>query len=164
MLTVPTLSDDLIDGFHRDGFTFLPGSFGSAEMEQIERWATEVQNLPEISGKQWVYHEPSLNGSGEDLINRIEMISPFHAGFESLIDVLKAPVAQLLGAEAVLFKEKINFKMPGGDGFKPHRDAQVIDQSSAGSLARGQHVGMPFFQLEHLDPGAESEAQFREEN
>jgi len=29
---------------------------------------------------------------------------------------LKAPAGQLLGDDAVLFKEKINFKMPGGDG------------------------------------------------
>ena len=25
----------------------------------------------------------------------------------------------------MLFKEKINFKMPGGDGFKPHQDSQA---------------------------------------
>jgi ectoine hydroxylase-related dioxygenase (phytanoyl-CoA dioxygenase family) len=31
----------------------------------------------------------------------------------------------LLGEEAVLFKDKINFKMPGGDGFKPHQDSQA---------------------------------------
>ncbi len=29
---------------------------------------------------------------------------------------LKAPAGQLFGDDAVLFKEKINFKMPGGDG------------------------------------------------
>jgi len=38
---------------------------------------------------------------------------------------LKRLVSQLLGEEAVLFKEKINFKMPGGDGFKPHQDSQA---------------------------------------
>ena len=50
---------------------------------------------------------------------------PFHAGFEELSTVLKHPVGQLLGEEATLFKEKINFKMPGGDGFKPHQDSQA---------------------------------------
>jgi ectoine hydroxylase-related dioxygenase (phytanoyl-CoA dioxygenase family) len=30
-----------------------------------------------------------------------------------------------LGEEAVLFKEKINFKMPGGGGFEPHQDSQA---------------------------------------
>ncbi len=125
MLSVPTLSDDLIEAFHRDGFTFLPGAFGAAEMAQIESWATEVQNLPEQTGKQWIYYETALNGSGQELINRIEKIEPFHQGFASLVQALKSPVAQLLDEESVLFKEKINFKMPGGDGFKPHQDAQA---------------------------------------
>ena len=34
-------------------------------------------------------------------------------------------VAQLFGEPAVLFKDKINFKMSGGDGFKAHQDAQA---------------------------------------
>lgn len=29
------------------------------------------------------------------------------------------------GEGAVLFKEKINFKMPGADSFKPHQDSQA---------------------------------------
>lgn len=34
-------------------------------------------------------------------------------------------VSGLFGEPAVLFKEKINFKMPGGNGFTPHQDAQA---------------------------------------
>jgi ectoine hydroxylase-related dioxygenase (phytanoyl-CoA dioxygenase family) len=34
-------------------------------------------------------------------------------------------VQQLLDAPACLFKEKINFKMPGGAGFEPHQDQQA---------------------------------------
>jgi ectoine hydroxylase-related dioxygenase (phytanoyl-CoA dioxygenase family) len=33
-------------------------------------------------------------------------------------------VAELFGEPAVLFKEKINFKLPGGGGFTPHQDIQ----------------------------------------
>ena len=53
------------------------------------------------------------------------MTCPFHAGFAELTGILKAAVAQLFGEDAVLFKEKINFKMPGGGGFEPHQDAQA---------------------------------------
>jgi ectoine hydroxylase-related dioxygenase (phytanoyl-CoA dioxygenase family) len=38
---------------------------------------------------------------------------------------LKAAAARLLGEPAVLFKEKINFKLPGGAGFEPHQDQQA---------------------------------------
>lgn len=34
-------------------------------------------------------------------------------------------VAQLFREAAVLFKDKINFKLPGGDGFKAHQDVQA---------------------------------------
>ena len=34
-------------------------------------------------------------------------------------------MGQLLGEDVALFKEKINFKYPGADGFKPHQDSQA---------------------------------------
>ncbi len=35
-------------------------------------------------------------------------------------DKMMAATHQLFGERPVLFKDKINFKLPGGDGFKPH--------------------------------------------
>src|SRR5262249_531597 len=35
-------------------------------------------------------------------------------------------LSQLMGEPAVLFKEKINFKLPGGKGFTPHQDAPAF--------------------------------------
>ena len=32
---------------------------------------------------------------------------------------------KLLGEESILFKDKINFKYPGGEGFKPHQDVSA---------------------------------------
>lgn len=125
MLSVPTLTEDQISDFHRDGFVLYPGAFGDGEMAQIERWHQEIAALPEESGKHWVFHEQSLKDPDVDLISRIEKISPFHEGFRELSNVLKAPTAQLLAEPAALFKEKINFKMPGGEGFTPHQDSQA---------------------------------------
>ena len=125
MLTTPKLNTEQIGEFKQNGFTIARGAFSRRDMAQITRWAEEVQALPEVSGRQWVFHEKSRLDPDRDLISRIEYISPFHSGFEELCSVLKQPVAQLLGEEAVLFKEKINFKMPGGDGFKPHQDSQA---------------------------------------
>lgn len=125
MLKTPVLSQPEIADFHRQGYLVVRGAFDAGEMALIERWAREMAERPEESGKHWVYHEQSLVEPGKRLINRIENIAPFHAGFAELTQVLAAPVAQLLGERAVLFKEKINFKMPGGDGFKPHQDSQA---------------------------------------
>lgn len=125
MLNTPILSDEQIETFERDGYLIVSQAFNPEEMNLIDTWTREMAARPEESGKHWVFHEKSLKGDGADLISRIENIAPFHAGFEELSTVLKAPVAQLLGEPAALFKEKVNFKMPGGDGFKPHQDSQA---------------------------------------
>ena len=125
MLSTPVISDDQIKDFEQNGYLILRQAFDADEMRLIEIWTQEMTALPEETGKHWVFHERSLKGDGADLISRIENIAPFHAGFEELSTVLKHPVGQLLGEEATLFKEKINFKMSGGDGFKPHQDSQA---------------------------------------
>jgi len=125
MLNTPVLNDEQIEAFENDGYLVLRQAFDADEMKLIDTWAREMASMPEESGKHWVYHEKSLKGDGADLISRIENIEPFHAGFAELSATLKAPVSQLLGEDAQLFKEKINFKMPGGDGFKPHQDSQA---------------------------------------
>jgi ectoine hydroxylase-related dioxygenase (phytanoyl-CoA dioxygenase family) len=52
----------------------------------------------------------------------------YHAGFAAFLgrSELAAVLEQLCGEPAVLFKEKINFKLPGGAGFEPHQDAPAF--------------------------------------
>ncbi len=133
MLRTPVLTDRQIAAFDDDGCLVLPGAFGTGEMRTIRRWTDEVAALPEEPGRHWVFHEKSLRDGTTDLINRIEYISPFHAGYEKLTETLKRPAAQLFGEDAVLFKEKINFKMPGGEGFAPHQDSQAGWEEYAGN-------------------------------
>jgi len=125
MIAVPSLSARQRDDFKKDGFLVVKGGIPGTHMARIQAWTDELLALPEQTGKHWVYHEKSLKGDGCDLISRIEKFSPVHGGFRQLAEALKVPVGQLLDDDAVLFKEKINFKMPGGDGFKPHQDSQA---------------------------------------
>jgi len=119
------LTDDQLSDFHNNGFLIVRGIFDADQMSIISGWSDEMLARPEKSGTHWVYHEKSSRGDGIDLVSRIENISPFHKGFQHLIQALEPAVSQLLGEKAILFKEKINFKMPGGDGFKPHQDLQA---------------------------------------
>ena len=124
MFSFPDISQQNLKTFKKSGFLLLPNAFDKNAMKEIIKWTDEVAKLPEISGRQWVYHEKSIKNENK-LISRIENISPFHSGYNKLTQILLKPATQLLGEKAVLFKEKINFKMPGGDGFKPHQDAQA---------------------------------------
>ena len=119
------LTKGQIQDFRRQGYLVVLGGFSKADASLIQCWSDELIALPEKSGKHWVYRERHRQNDNTSLIERIEKISPFHCGFQSLSNSLKQPVHQLLGEEPVLFKEKINFKMPGGGGFKPHQDIQA---------------------------------------
>ena len=125
MLKEPKFRTDQIKCFKDQGFVIFPKAFDVAEVQTIQDWTVELTELPEEPGRHWVYYETSMVDKNLSLINRIENITPFHAGFRRLADSLLPSVGQLLGEEAVLFKDKINFKMPGGDGFKPHQDSQA---------------------------------------
>jgi len=125
MVSITTLSDAQLEDFKNDGFLVVRGGLSADEMSTVKAWTDELLAMPEETGKHWVYHEQSLKDDGVDLVSRIEKISPFHSGYRELAEKLRHPVGQLLGEEAVLFKEKVNFKMPGGDGFKPHQDSQA---------------------------------------
>ena len=74
-----------------------------------------------------VYYEDSLTEPRHRVVQRIEDFCPFHPGFDSVVRGARLLnwVAALLGEPAVLFKEKINFKMPGAPGFKAHQDQQA---------------------------------------
>ena len=127
MDTTGPLTGESIEAFRRDGFVFAPGFFGAAEMGTITGWIDEVAAWPEAPGRHMVYHEDSLAAPGERIVQRIEDVTPFHAGLEDLFTrgPMIGAAAQLLDEPAVLFKDKINFKLPGGDGFKAHQDVQA---------------------------------------
>lgn len=115
------------DAYERYGWVAAPAFFSAAEIGEIARFTEEVCALPEISGAQMVYREKSLLDPDVSVIQRIEDFCPLHAGFDALIrgGRLQRSVEHLLDEPALLFKEKINFKMPGGAGFEAHQDQQA---------------------------------------
>ena len=111
----------------RDGYLFVPGFYGTRQTRDLLRWTTELETAPEQPGRHWVYHEESLTEPGRSVIQRIENFCPFHAELDALVrhGALARWTAALMGGPVVLFKDKINFKMPGAPGFKAHQDQQA---------------------------------------
>jgi len=118
---------DQIAAFERDGYLLLRGFFAPREVADIIRWTEELAEAPEELGRHWVYREASLLDPEARIIQRIENFCPFHYGFDRLVRHCRLieTVSRLFGEQAILFKEKINFKMPGGAGFKAHQDQQA---------------------------------------
>ncbi len=121
------LTEQHIQDFRRDGFIIVRGMYFGEELDEITGWTGEVANYPEIPGKYMMYFEKHQLDPNQRLLSRMEDFEPYHQGFSKLFSgaKMKGIVSQLFGEEAVLFKDKINFKMPGGDGFKAHQDIQA---------------------------------------
>ncbi len=120
------LNDEQVAQFRNDGFLVVRGMYSAAEVADISNWTDEVANYPEVPGKYMMYFEKS-QADGARILCRIENFVPYHEGFSRLITArrMQQAVSELFGEEAVLFKDKINFKLPGGDGFKEHQDVQA---------------------------------------
>lgn len=121
------LTEQQVTDFHRNGFLIVRGMFPREEMTRIADWTDEVVAMPEVPGRHMVYYEDSVTAPPRRVLSRIENFAPYHTGFEGLLTDSKVTrcVGDLFGAEPVLFKEKINFKLPGGNGFTPHQDVQA---------------------------------------
>ncbi|MBI0535513.1 phytanoyl-CoA dioxygenase family protein [Roseomonas sp. KE2513] len=126
-LTEGPLGAEDLAHYERTGWLAARGFFSAAEAAEIARWTDELVAAPEVPGRHMLYREKSLLSGAERVIQRIENFCPFHEGFDRLVrgSRLEAAAAQLMGGPVVLFKEKINFKMPGGAGFEPHQDQQA---------------------------------------
>jgi len=119
------LSPEQIATFQQSGYLVVRGLFDPREISDIRRWTDEVQRWPETAGRQMMYFEQTA--SGDRILNRMENVLPFHEGLRRVATGAKmqGTCAQLFGEPAVLFKDKINFKLPGSGGFEAHQDVQA---------------------------------------
>ena len=95
-------------------------------MADLSAWIDELSARPPAVGKLMAYYEDSRLESGKKILSRIEKFVDYHDGMKSLVygEKMTGRVSELLGDRALLFKEKVNFKMPGGAGFEAHQDIQ----------------------------------------
>jgi len=108
----------------RHGWVWLRGFLGADEMRDLTTWTEEIAAWPEVPGRWMRYYERRA-GEPEKMLARIENFVPFHAGLGRFVSGprLLELLSECAGEPVVLFKDKINFKLPGGAGFAPHQDA-----------------------------------------
>lgn len=117
------VSTEQADFFAENGW-LLTAPFDPAQVADIRSWVDEVAAWPDSSGADgWLhYREKTVHGPR---LCRTENFVPHHDGLRSLLTdgPLPAIASALLGEQAVLYKEKINYKLAGGAGYAPHQDA-----------------------------------------
>ena len=113
--------DEQVAHFLETGW-LLTETLDADGVAELQAWVDQVAAWPE-PGDGWLHHR-EMTDHGPELC-RTENIIPFHEGLRSLLTTgpLLATASALLGEPAVLYKEKVNYKLPGGAGYAPHQDA-----------------------------------------
>lgn len=109
-------------GHYRQQGWLLTEMLAAAGQAELRHWVEEVAAWPD-DGDGWLHHREMTNAGAK--LCRSENLIPFHAGLRELLTSgsLVETASALLGEPAVLYKEKINYKLPGGAGYAPHQDA-----------------------------------------
>src|SRR3954452_21552182 len=96
------------------------GLLDAAEIGALPRWAGEIEAWPSGSHVWGHYAEHTALGPR---ICRTENVSACHAWVAPLVNgVMQARAETALGEPAVAFKDKLNYKQPGGAGYGVHQD------------------------------------------
>jgi ectoine hydroxylase-related dioxygenase (phytanoyl-CoA dioxygenase family) len=115
--------------FRRVGWVHVRPAGAAALAERLRAWADEVERWGDPPAatrgapRPWLrYREMTDHGPATC---RTEGLVDHHDGLRRLLcgGDLVATAGALLGEPAVLYKDKLNHKHPGGAGYAPHQDA-----------------------------------------
>jgi hypothetical protein len=114
-----------LEDWEHKGFVRLTRKVDASALSDLREFADDIASGNYCRGGNspvLVHHEQTPHGVA---ITRAENLVPNHSGFRALTSsgTLVDAVGRLFGEQALLYKEKINFKQPGGAGFAPHQDA-----------------------------------------
>jgi putative nucleotidyltransferase with HDIG domain len=127
------LTGSQIAEFKRSGYLVIPQAFDASF---TALWLNELQAMIASQGPQrWMtYFEAS--GTGQQCC-RVEHFLEDAPRLQEVLagNKMMGWVAQCLEAPGILFKEKINLKLAGGQGFAAHQDAPAFDL-----FGQSQHV------------------------
>ncbi|MDY7104833.1 MAG: phytanoyl-CoA dioxygenase family protein [Actinomycetota bacterium] len=105
------------------GVVVLRDALDRETVEDVTTWAGEVEAWSTGADGPGMHHFEATDGGVR--VARSEDFDPHHRPLSDFVrrGLIADVLAELLGEPAVLFKEKINYKHPGGGGFAPHQDA-----------------------------------------
>jgi hypothetical protein len=121
------LSPEQISSYDRDGFLLLRAAevWTPAELKLLLASVNEMEQWPDQKGKWMKYYEVDRRvASNPKLLCRMENFTQYSPALDFILngDKLPALASDLFGESSILYKEKVNMKLPGGAGFTPHQD------------------------------------------
>jgi len=116
------LASEQLAAWEELGWLILPGAVPADVVTDLRSWVEELEGWAEAGGPGLHHWEQTDAGPA---LARSEDFVAHHSGLAAFVSgpLLLGAAGALFGEPAVLFKEKVNYKQPGGAGFAPHQDA-----------------------------------------
>ena len=111
-----------VEAFRRDGWLVVRGALTVSQLDALDAAVRRLEHWAVAGGPGMHHFEQTDAGPvlarSEEFVHDDEVLHDFICG-GIVVEIL----GELFDDEAVLFKEKVNYKQPGGGGFAPHQDA-----------------------------------------
>ncbi|GMH80321.1 hypothetical protein TrLO_g10525 [Triparma laevis f. longispina] len=123
------LSSEQLEAWDRDGYLIVKDALPKETVANLSRMADDIAKLPKSDVHNdfphpWLVHDEKSKIDGTLNICRVENYCKSNEEWgEICFGVVRDLVSQAYREEAVLFKDKLNYKGPGGGNFLCHQDA-----------------------------------------
>jgi len=118
------LSEEQKKEFNDKGFIVMKSFYNKEEIQIVSIWLDKLHNKVPMKGGEAKYYEKSIQ-KDENILVRIEHILGYHNPEISNLLLSQKTVdclTDLFGEPPVLFKDKVNYKLPGCRADKLHQD------------------------------------------
>ncbi|MCH9613342.1 MAG: 2-aminoethylphosphonate dioxygenase [Chlamydiia bacterium] len=111
--------------FEENGYLWVKGFFSGDQVQMLQEWATDMHNeaLNQLAGEDSNDLIVVPESKDPKKVCRVEDMLSIYPEFQAFVEELITPyIDDLIGEATVTFKDKLNFKWPGGGAFMPHQD------------------------------------------
>ena len=94
-------------------------------INQISDWVNEVASWGDDYSRWLTFYEMD----DPSTLSRIENFVPYHKGLNEILrgDKVLHLISELMGSDALLYKERINFKSSNGGAHSAHQDGVAYE-------------------------------------
>lgn len=144
------LSTDQLKFWKENSYLVFKGLLAD-QIGEVSGWVDEILQWPEDMSKWMTFYEMN----DPEKVSRVENFVPYHKGVGSTLlnEELRGTVSQLMGEEAILYKDRINFKPSGGGAHSAHQDGVAYE---SGALAEFDKETSPYISILVGIDGADS--------
>lgn len=126
-----TQEQDYAAQFKELGFFVIKNALSESDVDILRQEALSLEKSNDFSNP-FFYYEDSLLNPSQKILRRVERIADYpEVGRILRSEQIQQILFKISGECYLLFKDKLNFKLPGSFGFKPHIDGHFywIDQN-----------------------------------